>query len=186
MEMKHLAFVWTSGDFRGVEDMNRYWMPVALALAIAVNGSLLPSLFPGAVMPDLVLVIVVIAALTKPKGYSVTAAFVSGIIQDLLSGQFMGLNTGLNMLLAAVIGEFGGSLFRENLFTPFAIILASTFAKQFVYLVVIYAFGLRFGLALPTLYVVLLTGLLNAVIGSVIYKFVYLRRVDHYNRNLNV
>ena len=69
MKMKHLALVWTSGDFRGVEDMNRYWIPVTLALAIAVNGSLLPSLFPGAVMPDLVLVIVVIApALTKPKG----------------------------------------------------------------------------------------------------------------------
>ena len=80
------------------------WTVVLLAVAVAVQVSLLPTLRPLGVVPNLALVVMVLVAVSVPTSEALVGAAVCGLILDLASGINFGLWTGIMMLVTLVAG----------------------------------------------------------------------------------
>lgn len=84
--------------------MRRLGLSVCVALAVLLQLSLLPALQPFGVVPNLVLVVVVLAGLEGVASATLVAAVAAGLAVDLASGADFGLRTGLLVLVVLVIG----------------------------------------------------------------------------------
>lgn len=75
-----------------------------MVLAVAAQISLLPTLRPLGVVPNLVLVMMVLVAVAMPTSEALIIAVVSGLILDLASGEHFGLWMGVMILITLVAG----------------------------------------------------------------------------------
>lgn len=72
--------------------------------AVILQMSFLPGLRPFGVVPNLVLVVIVLASLHIVTSQALMAAAASGLILDLVGGTNFGLWTGVLMLVVLVVG----------------------------------------------------------------------------------
>jgi len=152
---------------------------------VLINGNILHSFFSGIIKPDLVLILVTMNSFIKSKGNSLVVAFLSGIIRDFLSGQFIGLNTIINLLNVKSTEYIKERFLKSRIFMLISILVFNTFVKQVIYSVVMYIFDLEFKSALPSVHIMLRNSILNAVTGSLVYICMYLRW-NKYERKLFV
>jgi len=82
----------------------------AIALALAVQTTLVPLVFGSIVAVDLVLVVVVYAALSSGPAVGLLTGSVAGLAQDVLSGGIIGVG-GLAKTLVGFLTGVGGSQF---------------------------------------------------------------------------
>ncbi|MCR4426568.1 MAG: rod shape-determining protein MreD [Firmicutes bacterium] len=155
--------------------MRRIWVPPALFAALTIQAAVWPSLFPGKVRPDLVLVLAIVVSLTRGTVAGVVTALVGGLFQDAMTGQFIGANAGADMAVAALVGFWEPRLFRENLFTPGVVIVAGTVLREAIYLFIVGSFGAHVDLGRAVLVVMPWMASLNCVAGIWLYHRVYLR-----------
>ena len=80
--------------------MRRLLLLLVLAVAIATQISLLPTLRPFGVVPDIVLVLVLLLGLRSTVSQALILALVGGIVMDLSSGTDFGMHTGILVLAA--------------------------------------------------------------------------------------
>jgi rod shape-determining protein MreD len=84
--------------------MKRLLLGLFIGLAVVLQISLLPALRPFGVVPNLVLVTVVLAALFAATSDMLVAAVLAGLLLDLVSGSGFGLWSGILVLATLVTG----------------------------------------------------------------------------------
>ena len=84
--------------------MRRVGLIVLITVAVLLQLSLLPGLRPLGVVPNLAVVVMVLAALNVVTSEALIVAAVSGLVLDLASGANFGLWTGEFMVIALVVG----------------------------------------------------------------------------------
>lgn len=80
----------------------RFWLVAAVVLALQV--AFLPALRPLGVVPNLALVLIVLAGLFGTASLALGVALVGGVLLDLTSGADFGLRLGLFVLVALTTG----------------------------------------------------------------------------------
>lgn len=93
--------------------------------------------------PDFVLILVVFFALFhgQIKGGLLGMAF--GLMEDLMTGRFIGLNTICKGLTGFLVGAMSERLYKNNFFMPIVTIFVSTFLCSIIYLVCSLMIGLN-------------------------------------------
>ncbi len=103
------------------------WLAFVCGLFV-VQSSLLPMVAYSGISPDLLLLMVVSISFLKGSRMGVFMGFLAGLLQDLLTGTFFGVNIFSKMLIGYIGGIFSNRVFKEQVFLPlFASLLATVF-----------------------------------------------------------
>ncbi len=147
---------------------------LGMFVAVVVQAALVPALFPRLVVPDIVFCAAAVAAILGGPLPGVAVATVGGLMQDALTGAFIGANAGADMAVAAAIGVVQPELFKESLLTPAAAVGLGSVARELIYAFIIWSFGASVDVGRAVFVVLPWASIMNCVLGVLIYKWYYL------------
>ena len=154
--------------------MKRLRICLGILVALVFQAAVVPALFPRWIVPDVVFCASAVAAITGGAAVGVLVALVGGLMQDALTGAFIGANAGADMAVAAAIGMIQPELFKESLLTPAAVIGLGSIARELVYIFVIWSFGAAVDMGRALFVVLPGVTVMNCVTGVLIYRWYYL------------
>ncbi len=93
--------------------------------------------------PDFVLILVVFFALFHGHVKGGILGMVFGLMEDLMTGRFIGLNAICKGLTGFIIGLFSERLYKNNFFIPVVTVVVATFMHSILYLICGFAIGLN-------------------------------------------
>jgi len=144
------------------------WVLLATVAAAALQTTLALWFRTGAV--DLVLVVVVYAALTSGSVTGLVTGSVAGLIQDALSGGVIGMAGLSKTVVGFVAGIIGTQFIVAHSVSRFVVFFLATILNAVVFMGVYELLGLRqFGEPYAA---VGLQGLVNAIVGVLAFKVI--------------
>ena len=114
---------------------------VVMVAAVSLQSTVIPVLSIGGVRPDLVLVVVVSAALTAGRETGLICGVFGGLLQDLLSVGPFGYNTLSKMLLGFLVGLYERKVNQGSLLLPLLAVAAATVGAAALAVVFLLAYG---------------------------------------------
>ncbi len=114
---------------------------IVMAVAVSLQSTVIPVLSIGGVRPDLVLVVVVSAALTVGRETGLICGVFGGLLQDLLSVGPFGYNTLSKMLLGFLVGLYERKVNQGSLLLPLLAVAAATVGAAVLAVVFLLAYG---------------------------------------------
>ncbi len=113
--------------------MLRYLLIIVLfLLGLILQSTIFSHLTVAGVKPDLVLIMTVFYALLHGSREGALAGAIGGLLQDLLFGQYLGMNTLAKVIAGYVFGMLEKKIYKENLLIPMAIIFVATLMHETV------------------------------------------------------
>src|SRR5664280_634373 len=103
---------------------------VVMLVSVSLQSTLIPALSIGGVRPDLVLVVVVSAALTRGRETGVLCGVFGGVLQDLLSAGPFGVLS--KMLVGLFVGFYERKINQQNWLMPLMAVGAGTLGTGIV------------------------------------------------------
>jgi len=123
----------------------------ALILAVVLQTSVLPLHVAGPFKPDLLLVAMVYLALRGPVAQGAFLAWTLGLIKDVFSGLYLGLNAFSFLIIFLVITSISDLLYAESgelfVVTVSAATLACVTANLVLLLMLTYTPGITYSMA---------------------------------------
>ena len=121
-----------------------------------IQSSLLPLIAWHEISADLLLAAVVSVSFLRGSGEGVAFGFCAGLLQDLATGTFFGVNIFSKMVIGYGCGAFTRHFFKEQFFLPLFSVITASIANYFIILMFMILLGYRFdwkeqlsGLLLP-------------------------------------
>lgn len=93
--------------------------------------------------PDIVLILVVFFALFNGHVKGGLLGVVFGLMEDLMTGRFIGLNAICKGLTGFIIGLLSERLYKNNFFIPVVTVFVATFLQSILYLLCGFVIGLN-------------------------------------------
>lgn len=139
---------------------------VWLALALLVQTTLVPLVAGGGAPVDLVLVVVVFAALNRGPVAGLWIGTVAGLLQDALSGGIIGVSGLTKTIIGALVGVAGSRFLLGTVWHRLAVLIGASFVHAFCYLGIYALIGPN-GPAGP-FGIVAIQAAVNALVGAVV------------------
>lgn len=149
--------------------MGSYISLPILALAAALQASIVPQFSILGGRPDLVFLLVISWALNAPLGQAVVWAFVGGILQDLLSAAPTGTSVIGLLVIVFALDAFRQQVYRVGIVTIMWVVLAGTLFQQAIVTIILLASGFDVPVASNIGYVVLPTVFYNFLLVFPVY-----------------
>ncbi|MGL6015634.1 MAG: rod shape-determining protein MreD [Selenomonadaceae bacterium] len=140
------------------------WGAVLVA-AYVLQTAFLPLLNFNGIGMDLLLLVVVSFSLLKGQRFGILLGFMAGLLQDLASGTFFGMNTLSKMMIGYIFGLASQQVFKEKFFLPVIGAAMATGINYLVLALLMLLLGYRFN-PLYNLENVLLPMLLYNVVAA--------------------
>ena len=138
---------------------------VALGMALLAQTTVVPAVAGGGAPVDLVLVVVVFAALPRGPVVGLWTGTFAGLLQDALSGGIVGVS-GLAKTVVGVLAGVGGSLFvLGTIWHRLTILVAASFLHSFCYIGVYTLIST--GSPVSTIRMVGVQAVVNGIVGVV-------------------
>lgn len=146
-----------------------------MALSLILQATVLDYVSIWGVKPDLVLLLAIFNGFHLGTREGAFLGFISGIIEDLFSGSYIGLNALSKMVAGCVAGEAGQRFYRENVIVAAGVTFFSSIAGLFVnYLLLLFL-----SINLPPFYAVFRIILPTAFYTAVLV-LLFFGRVSHF------
>lgn len=143
-----------------------------LALAAALQASVVPQLSVLGGRIDLVFLLVISWALNAPLEQGVTWAFVGGIVKDLLSAAPLGTTTFGLLIVVFAIYALRQQLYNVGIFTLIWVTVLGTLFQQIVILIILFISGFQPANADRLGYGVVFQEITYTVLPTVFYNLV--------------
>lgn len=154
--------------------MNHIFVWSALVISsLIIQTTLLVDLFINGLKPDLLLIIVVLTSIILGKHHGVTIGFFSGLLEDLASGTFFGLNTLVKMLIGFIFGSIEQQVFKEHKLLPLIAMSIATVLNYLLSLLLLFFLGANINFNMTLLYNFLMVLTYNVIIALFIHKLLY-------------
>ena len=121
-----------------------------------LQSSLVPLIGWHEISADLLLVAVVCVSVLRGSQEGVLFGFFAGLLQDLATGTFFGVNIFSKMVIGYGTGAFSRHFVKEQVFLPLLAVVGASVANYFIILMFMMLLGYRFdwmeqvsGLLLP-------------------------------------
>ena len=121
------------------------WAAFAAALFV-LQTSILPLMAYHGVTADLLLLLTVSFAFLRGTRQGAFMGFGVGLMQDLATGTFFGVNTLTRTLLGLLFGQFSDRVFKEQFFLPVLASVGVTILNYFILALIMVLLGYRFNL----------------------------------------
>ena len=139
---------------------------VLLAVALLVQTTLVPVVAGGGAPIDLVLIVVVLAALQRGPIVGLWTGTFAGLLQDGLSGGIIGVSGLTKTITGFIAGVVGSRFILGTIWHRLAVLMAASFMHAFCYLGIYTLIGSA-GPAVP-ISVVAVQATVNGVVGVVV------------------
>ncbi|MBI5671384.1 MAG: rod shape-determining protein MreD [Chloroflexi bacterium] len=149
--------------------MGSYISLPILALAAALQASIVPQFSILGGRPDLVFLLVISWALNAPLAQGVVWAFVGGIMQDLLSAAPTGTSVIGLVVIVFALDAFRQQVYRVGFVTIMWVVLAGTLLQQAIVTIVLLVSGFDVPIISNIGYVVLPTVFYNFLLVFPVY-----------------
>ena len=127
--------------------MNDFMKLAALVVFLYVlQTSMLPLIAYHGISPDLLLLLTVSFAFLRGIKQGVLMGFAAGLLQDLATGTFLGMNAFTHTIFGLICGQLSESVFKEIFLLPVLSSIAVTIANYFILAVLMVLLGYRFNL----------------------------------------
>ena len=110
----------------------------------ALQTSILPLIAYHGVTADLMLLFVTSTAFLKGARVGALSGFAVGVLQDIASGTFVGVNAFTRVLIGFCVGKFSDQVFKEQVFLPVFASLLVTTVNCFILALLMILLGYRF------------------------------------------
>jgi rod shape-determining protein MreD len=152
---------------------------LALAAAFLLQTAVLPVFGVSSVCPDLILVVLIPAAmLWKPIPMAFMGAAV-GLLSDILFGHGIGLYSIPYLLAPWLAGVYGSKFFRENAFVPAGLAGAAVALREILTVLMVYMARMPLGVTWAYASRVLASALLTAGLTVPYHLFFYSYMLKH-------
>lgn len=121
------------------------WIAVIGGLVV-LETSLMPFLAIGGVGPDFLLLFAVSFTILQGNRLGIFSAFCFGILEDIITGGFFGVNTLAKMTAAFVCGSLSNRVFKEQTVLPLINSLGATAIQYGVIFGMVYLLGYKPGI----------------------------------------
>ncbi len=150
-----------------------------LILALALQEAWVPLWsFMGAT-PDLLLFFVIFTGLLKTPFWGLGAGLAIGLLEDLLSGKYIGLNVLAKGFTGFIIPYVCTKFYKDNYLIPLFAIFFGTLSCGLIYIIFSWLSGLNLPLWQTLWGVFIPRGLYNMVLTPFIYVAVYLYFIQY-------
>ncbi|SEJ91191.1 rod shape-determining protein MreD [Propionispira arboris] len=146
---------------------------ICLVVLYILQSSLLPIIAYNGVSPDILLIVVISFSLLRGSRFGFLMGFSAGLLEDLASGTFFGMNTFCKMILGYAFGLVEHKVFKENFFLPIMSMIIATSLNYFISAVLMVLLGYRFNLVHHMEHILLPLLLYNVIFAFPVHKFVY-------------
>ena len=113
--------------------MKGFFLFLAAFLGIVLRDTVFNGLSVAGGKPDFVLILVVFFAIFRGSVQGGLMGVALGLLEDLMTGRFIGINAICKGLLGYLVGVSERNLYKNNFFFFFAAILAATFLNTVFY-----------------------------------------------------
>ena len=113
--------------------MKGFFLFLAAFLGIVLRDTVFNGLSVAGGKPDFVLILVVFFAFFRGSVQGGLMGVALGLLEDLMTGRFIGINAICKGLLGYLVGVSERNLYKNNFFVPIAAILAATFLNTVFY-----------------------------------------------------
>jgi rod shape-determining protein MreD len=118
--------------------VRRSLLALALGLvSILVQGTLIKAIYPGAVVPGLLLILIVFLAFYEPSVFGVGLAFLLGLELDMCSGLLLGPWAGASVIVFGIVASLSQRIFVESPFAVMMTVFLSSILSNFVWLLIV-------------------------------------------------
>ena len=153
--------------------MKKFGRLALFVIALYVlQTSLLPMIAYRGISPDLMLLLTVSFAFLRGG----LMGFATGLLQDLASGTFLGINAFTRMLLGMFFGRFSDRVFKEQFFLPVTASITAIIANYFILALLMVLLGYRFNLV---------SSLQTMLIPMLIYQLAFAYPVHRFTYELD-
>ena len=161
-----------------------FLMGVLLVVCLVLQATAFNHLTVAGVKPDLLLIIIVLYGLLYGKKAG-ALGFIYGLVEDLLTGRFIGFNAVTKGLMGLLIGYLEPKLFKDHVLVPVVVLLLGTF----VYGTFAYVVGLTVGLFSifdfeAYLRIIILQSIYNACLAPFLYGKYYKISMERFMKKL--
>ena len=109
-----------------------------------LQTSFFPLLSYHGISPDFMLLLTTSYAFLRGREQGALMGFATGMLQDLATGTFLGMNTFTHLLVGHLCGCFANRVFKEQFFLPVFASLGVTAANYFILALLMVLLGYRF------------------------------------------
>jgi rod shape-determining protein MreD len=146
---------------------------ICLVVLYILQSSLLPIIAYNGVSPDILLIVVISFSLLRGSRFGFLMGFSAGLLEDLASGTFFGMNTFCKMILGYAFGLVEHKVFKENFFLPIMSMILATSLNYFISAFLMVLLGYRFNLIYHMEHILFPLLLYNVIFAFPVHKFVY-------------
>lgn len=144
--------------------MRRFGLWASFAAGLYVlQTSILPLTAYHGISPNLMLLLTVSFSFLRGKRLGVLMGFCVGLLQDLATGTFFGVDVFSCMAIGYVCGKFSDQVFKDQFFLPLTVSVFATVAHYFILASFMFLLGYRFPF---------ITHLQNVLLPMLCYQFV--------------
>lgn len=161
--------------------MKGFFLFLAAFLGIVLRDTVFNGLSVAGGKPDFVLILVVFFAIFRGSVQGGLMGVALGLLEDLMTGRFIGINAICKGLLGYLVGVSERNLYKNNFFVPIAAILAATFLNTAFYYLFSVLIGGHVGLEkliLSTIPDAVYNMCFSPVFYAVFYNFFVIRSDD--------
>lgn len=125
--------------------MKKFFKLALTILALyALQTSLLPLIAVNGISPDLMLLATVSYAFLRGAKQGALMGFCIGLLEDLSSGTFLGINAFTKLVIGLFFGRFSEGVFKEQFFLPVFASVGATLLNYFILAIIMLLLGYRF------------------------------------------
>ncbi len=121
------------------------------------------------VKPDLLLIMVVFTAFIKGSKYGGIFGFMLGLMEDLITGRFIGMNALIKGSLGYLIGLTEGKIYKENLLAPGLLLLLASLLQGVLTVFLFNITGMNLVLKEQMFKIIIPTAIYNVGLGPLFY-----------------
>lgn len=151
---------------------------IAVIFGLFVQGTFVRSFAPGAYAPDIILILVVLAAMSAPTTWGLIGAFVLGLLADFSTALFLGPNAAGAVVAFCFVVFWSRKVFADRWFAVSSLTFIASNLKSFVCLLM---FALYAGVDFwnfNSLQIVFVEALGSAILAPIVMKLLYIRRAS--------
>lgn len=144
---------------------------IAVLAAFVLQVTVLPAFIADPFKPNLLLVVAVWISLTVAHPWGAVILYLLGLLQDTVSGLYLGLNAISYLLTFLVLNNISHRLYTDSRYLMILAVFVATLACGIAQLLMLALFSSADGIFAPLLSSLLPQGFVNALAASLLFGF---------------
>lgn len=146
-------------------------------IVFLLQSTIIQKISINEVIPNLNIIVLVLIAIYYNDKTIISYSLISGLIQDLYTGPYIGINVMIYVLISLLLIRFESVFNKTNIISPIFLISIGTSLYNIMFFVILKALNLNFSLyRLFDILIIELT--LNVIFGIIIFKLTQNKLLD--------